>query len=210
MVAQAGELSLFGRLLHYKGISNIDIFGDANHHGGGWSGAILGGVLSAKFVHCSIYWLGVNICIADCLWSDNSTAGSGGIWAGIIRGTQFRGIIATVLAQHAQSDKRRLLAIDAASLASAGCAIRIYTTIALTDSDPILLGTFAAAFLLNSALLFQILYYGVFVEGLSPVAVFMADVKSVERTRSTRRSDMEMEDEGEIEMFARDEEAEQV
>ena len=92
-----------------------------------------------------------------------------------------------------------------AGLASAGCAIRIYTTIALTDSDPILLGTFAAAFLLNSALLCQILYYGVFVEGLSPVTVFMADVKSVERTRS--RSDME--DGGEIEMF-RDEEADQV
>ena len=95
-----------------------------------------------------------------------------------------------------------------ALLASAGCAIRIYTTIALTDSDPILLGTFAAAFLLNSALLCQILYYGVFVEGLSPVAVFMADVKSVERTRSMG-DNMDMEDEGEIEMF-RDEEAEQV
>ena len=90
-----------------------------------------------------------------------------------------------------------------AGLASAGCAIRIFTTIALTDSDPILLGTFAAAFLLNSALLCQIIYYGVFVEGLSPIAVLMADVKSVERTRS--RSDME--DAGEIEMF-RDEEVE--
>ena len=50
------------------------------------------------------------------------------------------------------------------------------------------------------------LCYGVFVEGLGPVAVFMADVKSVERTRSM--GDMDMEDEGEIEMF-RDEEAEQ-
>jgi mannose-P-dolichol utilization defect protein 1 len=85
-----------------------------------------------------------------------------------------------------------------AGLASTGCAIRMYTTIALADSDPILLGTFSAAFLLNSALLGQILYYGMVVEGLSPIAVFMADVKSVERTRS--RSDAE-DAGGEIELF---------
>ena len=52
------------------------------------------------------------------------------------------------------------------------------------------------AFLLNSALLSQILYYGVVVEGLSPLAVFMADVKSVDRARSLSDSSA-----GEIEMF---------
>jgi len=86
-----------------------------------------------------------------------------------------------------------------AGLASAGTAIRIYTTIALNNSDPVLLGTFAAAFLLNSALLSQIMYYGVYVEGLSPLAVFMADVKSVDRARSM--SDLESE----IEMFQEEE-----
>ena len=83
-----------------------------------------------------------------------------------------------------------------AALASVGTAIRIYTTIALNDSDPVLLGTFTVAFLLNSALLSQILYYGVVVEGLSPLAVFMADVKSVDRARSLSDSSA-----GEIEMF---------
>lgn len=83
-----------------------------------------------------------------------------------------------------------------AALASVGTAIRIYTTIALNDSDPVLLGTFTAAFLLNSALLSQILYYGVVVEGLSPLAVFMADVKSVDRARNLSDSSA-----GEIEMF---------
>ena len=83
-----------------------------------------------------------------------------------------------------------------AALASVGTAIRIYTTIALNDSDPVLLGTFTAAFLLNSALLSQILYYGVFVEKLSPLAVFMADIQSVDRARNLSDSNA-----GEIEMF---------
>ena len=53
-----------------------------------------------------------------------------------------------------------------------------------------------AAFLLNSALLSQILYYGVFVEKLSPLAVFMADIQSVDRARNLSDSNA-----GEIEMF---------
>ena len=86
-----------------------------------------------------------------------------------------------------------------ASLASVGCAIRIWTTVTLNDSDPVLLTTFTAAFLLNSALLAQIMYYGVFVEGLSPVAVLIADVKSSERAKE-ELSDIDGEEESDIEL----------
>lgn len=161
-------------------------------------------LLPAKFVQCPICWFGVNVRIADCLWADDSTAGSCGLRPGIVCGSQLGGVGAAIPAQHAQSNQRRLLS----SYGRAGqCRLRdtnIYHD-CLDGFRSDIIGNFAAAFLLNSALLCQILYYGVFVEGLSPVTVFMADVKSVERTRS--RSDME--DGGEIEMF-RDEEADQV
>ena len=86
-----------------------------------------------------------------------------------------------------------------AGLASVGCAIRIFTTIALADSDAILLWTFTLSFLLNTAMLMQIFYYGVAVEGLSPLAVLTADVKTVE-TDGEDTSDGRT-DEGGIELF---------
>lgn len=65
-----------------------------------------------------------------------------------------------------------------AALASAGCAIRLFTTIQLTGADPILLGTFGLALLLNAGLLAQILWYGVVVEGRGVVAVLTADMRA--------------------------------
>jgi len=89
-----------------------------------------------------------------------------------------------------------------AGLASVGCAIRIFTTIALADSDAILLWTFALSFLLNSALLIQILYYGVAVEGLSPLAVCIADVKSAEKDGDDDDAREDGGEEEEIELCA--------
>ncbi len=63
-----------------------------------------------------------------------------------------------------------------AGLALAGCGIRIFTTITLNGSDPVLMMTFLVAILTNAALLVQILYYGVAVEGLSFWQVLVADV----------------------------------
>lgn len=63
-----------------------------------------------------------------------------------------------------------------ASLASIGCAVRIWTVQELAHSDPILLFSFGIAWALNTALLLQIVYYGVCVEGLTVAQVFAADV----------------------------------
>lgn len=63
-----------------------------------------------------------------------------------------------------------------AALAATGCAIRMYTITELADSDGVLLFSFGVAFVLNTALMLQIVYYGMAVEGLSFLAVFAADV----------------------------------
>jgi mannose-P-dolichol utilization defect protein 1 len=63
-----------------------------------------------------------------------------------------------------------------AGLALGGCAIRIFTTITLNGSDPVLLLSFFMAFLINGTLLLQILYYGVMVEGLTVSQVVLSDL----------------------------------
>ena len=63
-----------------------------------------------------------------------------------------------------------------ATLACVGCAIRLFTTITLNDSDFLLLTGFGLAFLINMALLCQIVYFGVVVEGKGLLAVWTADV----------------------------------
>mmetsp|Transcript_5491 Transcript_5491/g.10602 ORF Transcript_5491/g.10602 Transcript_5491/m.10602 type:complete len:339 (+) Transcript_5491:1-1017(+) len=63
-----------------------------------------------------------------------------------------------------------------ATLAWCGCLVRIFTTITLNNSDPVLMVTFFSAFCANFTLLLQILYYGTRIEGLSFSQVFMADV----------------------------------
>ena len=65
-----------------------------------------------------------------------------------------------------------------AGLASIGCFIRIFTTIQLADSDPILLGTFGLAFVLNTALAAQILWFGVVSEGRDLKSLLTADFSS--------------------------------
>jgi hypothetical protein len=61
-------------------------------------------------------------------------------------------------------------------LAGVGCFIRLFTTIILNNSDPILLLTFISAMTVNFALLLQIIYYGIQIEGLTLKQVFTADV----------------------------------
>lgn len=63
-----------------------------------------------------------------------------------------------------------------AGLAASGCAIRLFTINQLADSDPILLGSFGLALILNASLFGQILWYGMAVEGLSLKEVFAADL----------------------------------
>ena len=63
-----------------------------------------------------------------------------------------------------------------AGLATTGCAVRLFTIQQLADNDPILLSTFGIAMVLNAALLAQIIYYGMGVEGLSLRAVLTADL----------------------------------
>uniref|UniRef100_A0A7S2EU39 Mannose-P-dolichol utilization defect 1 protein homolog n=1 Tax=Trieres chinensis TaxID=1514140 RepID=A0A7S2EU39_TRICV len=65
-----------------------------------------------------------------------------------------------------------------AGLAALGCAIRLFTTVQLADSDPVLLGTFGVALLVNGTLLTQILYYGMAVRGQSLGSLLLADVRS--------------------------------
>lgn len=65
-----------------------------------------------------------------------------------------------------------------ATLAAIGCTARLFTIQQLADSDPILFFSFGTALFLNVALLLQIIYYGVMVEGLSLGDVFSADVRA--------------------------------
>lgn len=63
-----------------------------------------------------------------------------------------------------------------AGLATAGCLIRIFTTVTLNDSDPVLMITFLSAALVNGALLGQVLYYGMTAEGLTVMQILLSDV----------------------------------
>lgn len=63
-----------------------------------------------------------------------------------------------------------------AGLATAGCVIRIFTTVTLNGSDPLLMITFLSAALLNSGMLAQIIYYGKTGEGLTLAQVLLSDV----------------------------------
>lgn len=65
-----------------------------------------------------------------------------------------------------------------AGLACAGCAIRLFTTVELAGSDPLLLAGFAFGLFLNAALLAQIGYYGAVVEGRPLAALLAADFSS--------------------------------
>jgi mannose-P-dolichol utilization defect protein 1 len=62
-----------------------------------------------------------------------------------------------------------------ASLACAGCAIRLFTTLQLSGGDPLLLAGFGSGLALNGALLGQVVYFGTVVERRSLGAVLCAD-----------------------------------
>lgn len=72
-----------------------------------------------------------------------------------------------------------------ALLASLGCSIRIFTTYQLAGSDPLLLGSYGLALLINGNLLAQILYYGVRVEGKTFLTVMSADMGTTQRATTT-------------------------
>jgi len=77
-----------------------------------------------------------------------------------------------------------------ALLASVGCTIRVFTTYQLTEADPILLFSYGTAFLLNTALFVQILYYGVRFEQNSIRTVLTADYNTNTNTNTnTNASD---------------------
>jgi mannose-P-dolichol utilization defect 1 len=71
-----------------------------------------------------------------------------------------------------------------ASLAAGGCFIRLFTTVQLAGSDPMLLFTFGLAFVVNCALLAQILWYGVFAEGRPISELLLADCVGGDRNSS--------------------------
>jgi len=72
-----------------------------------------------------------------------------------------------------------------ALLASLGCSIRIFTTYQLAGSDPLLLGSYGLALLINGSLLAQILYYGVRVEGKTFLTVMSADMGTTQGATTT-------------------------
>mmetsp|Transcript_20364 Transcript_20364/g.57850 ORF Transcript_20364/g.57850 Transcript_20364/m.57850 type:complete len:343 (-) Transcript_20364:741-1769(-) len=65
-----------------------------------------------------------------------------------------------------------------AGLAVVGCAIRLFTTAKLADSDALLLFSFGTGLTLNVLLITQIVYLGVRVEGKSLRDVLIADLSS--------------------------------
>ena len=73
------------------------------------------------------------------------------------------------------------------SLASAGCLVRMFTTVTLNHSDPVLMISFLSAFIVNIALLIQILYYGIRVEGLNFLQIFMSDVVTTDNNTTTHQ-----------------------
>lgn len=76
-----------------------------------------------------------------------------------------------------------------AGLAVLGCAIRLFTITTLNGSDPVLLANSGLALLVNAALLCQIIYYGVAVEGLAIWQVLAADVVTAPRSLSSNQYD---------------------
>lgn len=72
-----------------------------------------------------------------------------------------------------------------AGLASIGCTIRLFTTIALADSDPLLLGTYGIALFFNASLFIQILYYDLFIAHRSLTAIFLSDIHPPPTTNTT-------------------------
>ena len=67
-----------------------------------------------------------------------------------------------------------------ASLACAGCTIRLFTTVELAGSDPLLLAGFGFGLALNAALLLQIVWFGSVVGGRPLLAVLGADFADVD------------------------------
>lgn len=72
-----------------------------------------------------------------------------------------------------------------AALASLGCFTRIFTTRVLNNSDPVLLLSFISAFVVNTLLLLQILYYGIYSEGLTFKEVCTSDINTEHNNTST-------------------------
>ena len=62
-----------------------------------------------------------------------------------------------------------------AALACTGCTIRLFTTVELAGSDPLLLAGFGFGLVLNAALLAQIVYFGAVVGQRPLLAVLSAD-----------------------------------
>jgi len=85
-----------------------------------------------------------------------------------------------LLPQIAQNARRRSsggYSPVTALLACAGCSIRIFTTYELAEGDPLLLAGFAAGLALNGAILAQVLYYGVVIEGRTVLAMLGSDFR---------------------------------
>ena len=83
-----------------------------------------------------------------------------------------------LLPQLAQNSRRREAggySPVTAALACAGCTIRLFTTIELAGSDPLLLAGFAVGLALNGALLAQIVWFGTVVGQRPLLAVLSAD-----------------------------------
>ena len=65
-----------------------------------------------------------------------------------------------------------------AGLACVGCTIRLFTTVQLTAGDPLLLAGYGLGLALNTAVLAQIYFYGVVVQGRPLVSLLSADFRS--------------------------------
>ena len=81
-----------------------------------------------------------------------------------------------------------------AGLACAGCTIRLFTTVQLAGSDPLLLAGFGSGLAINGLLLAQIGWYGVVVEGRPLVDVLTADFVSGSKVHAASK---ETDDESE-------------
>lgn len=88
-----------------------------------------------------------------------------------------------------------------AGLACAGCSVRLFTTIALAGSDPLLLAGFAFGLAVNGLLLAQICWFGMVVEGKPLSALLTADfaapapaAPTTQLTRVFEMSDSEPDD----------------
>ena len=73
-----------------------------------------------------------------------------------------------------------------AGLACGGCSIRLFTTVQLTAGDPLLLAGYGLGLALNAAVLLQMYFYGVVVQGRPLAALLSADFRSedTEKERS--------------------------